>query len=191
VDPTTLDLNGDGIRDFGLRGGAPFPVAELSGGTWRASEGKALDTQPKNPFSERTIVDVRFRSTGVTTHELYGAVFWINVDQAGAMFSALNASLTRRADGNGQDLSIRGKRDVTVTVDLFTVPGLPDAMVDLRLDIDVRANQVSIWVNGTFRGAFSYPETAPPQGDEWATLIAWSGSGGGEFDHLKVVLCQP
>lgn len=185
-DPTQSDNDNDGTNDWVVRSGAPFPVSELAGGVWRSTTGLALDSRPLAVFDVRTIVDVRFRSLTVPVSHR-GAVFWINLNENGPTMSALFASLMGVA-GGGQELSLYGKTGTT-EVALAVFPGLPDAFVDLHLDIDPGAKTVSAWIGGAAQGSYAIPDTSSPNADAFATLISWEGSS--EFDDVRIAVCSP
>jgi hypothetical protein len=187
-DPTTVNDNGDGVRDWNVRGGGAFPVAELMGGVWtNASE--VLDTNPTNTFVSRTLLHVRVQSTVVPSSG-NGAYVWINVDNVSVgRFAAIYVTVIKEAAG-GQKVELFHK-PTNVAVSLGSWSGLPDQMLDIKLDVDVSSRQVSIWIEGVLRGRYAYSPQANnvPIGDKWASL--WPSSPGSSFDHFKVTLCGP
>ena len=60
TDPTTLDMNGDGLGDWAPATGT-FDPAGVSGGIWNATSN--LVTAPDNDFTQLTTVELRFRCT--------------------------------------------------------------------------------------------------------------------------------
>jgi hypothetical protein len=186
-DPTQSDNDNDGTNDWVVRGGAPFPVSELSGGVWHASESPlALDSRPLDDFGARTIVDVRFRSLTVPASHR-GAVFWINLNQSGPAMSALFASLVG-VTGGSQELTLYGKTG-TIEVPIAVFPSLPDGFVELHLDIDPVGKSVAAWIGGVPQGNYTIPETSAPNADAFATVISWEGQS--EFDEVKISICSP
>lgn len=185
-DPTLYDGDNDGVLDWVIRGGTPFPASELAGGVWRAATGKALDSRPMDDFSTRTILDVRFRSLTVPASHR-GAVAWINVDEGSAAFSALFASVVLQPAG-GQELTLFGKDGNTETP-LAVFPDLPEGFIDLHLDIDPGVRTVGVWIGGVFRSTYSFPLTGVPNGDRFVTLLSWEGVS--EFDAVTVRTCAP
>jgi hypothetical protein len=153
---------------------------------WHAATAVALDSRPLNPFSDRTIVDVRFRSLSVPASHR-GAVFWINLNENGPTMSALFASLVG-VTGGGQELTLYGKTGTT-EVPLAVFPSLPDGLVDLHLDIDPVAKTVSAWIGAAAQGTYTIPDTSPPNADAFVTLISWEGQS--EFDEVKITVCSP
>jgi hypothetical protein len=184
-DPTQYDGNGDGILDWTVRGGGAFPVDELDGGVWYSPMQTPLDTRPLNDFSNRVIVDVRFLSATVAPTNR-GAVFWINLNENGPQFSALFASTVAQADG-GQALTLFGKPDAAAEVPIVIFPNLESTFIDLHLDVDPTSLDVGLWIDGTFQGTYSFPQTGPPNADHFATLLSWQGLS--EFQSVSIVEC--
>jgi hypothetical protein len=186
-DPTQSDNDNDGTNDWVVRGGAPFPVSELSGGVWHATTNlPAVDSRPLDDFSARTIVDVRFRNLTVPTSHR-GAVFWINLNENGPTFSALFASLVG-VTGGGQELTLFGKTGTT-EVPIAVFSSLPDGFVELHLDIDPVGKSVAAWIGGIARGTYAIPDTGAPNADAFATIISWEGPS--EFDEVRISVCSP
>lgn len=186
-DPTQSDNDHDGTKDWVVRSGAAFPVSELSGGVWRtAGASVALDSRPNDDFSARTLVDVRFRHPSVPASNR-GAVFWVNLNEGGPVFSALFASLVGTASG-GQELTLYGKTGTT-EVPIAVFPNLSNAFVDLHLDVDPVAKSVSVWIAGSARGTFTIPDTGAPNADSFATVVSWEGQS--EFDSVLISVCTP
>jgi hypothetical protein len=186
-DPTLYDGDGDGVHDWTLRGGGGFPSAELGGGVWHSMGGVPIDSRPLDDFSTRTLVDVRMRSLSVPASHR-GAVFWINVNEGAPEFSAVFVSLVLEP-GGGQTLTLFGKSSGATEVPLATFPNLPEAFVDLHLDIDPNGRTVAIWIGGVFQNTYPFPLTGAPNGDRFASLLSWEGTS--EFDSLDVRSCAP
>jgi hypothetical protein len=184
-DPTAYDGNGDGIFDWTVRGGGAFPTSELDGGVWWSAMGTPLDTRPLDDFSKRVLVDVRFLSTAVVAPNR-GAVFWINVNENGPLFSALFASAVAQPDG-GQALTLYGKPDASAETQIATFPDLPSTFLDLHLDVDPTSLTVGVWIDQSFEGTYSFPTTGAPNTDPFATLLSWTGLSG--FASVSVVEC--
>jgi hypothetical protein len=184
-DPTKYDGNGDGILDWTVRDGGAFPVADLDGGVWYSSMQTPLDTRPLNDFSNRVIVDVRFLSATVAPSNR-GAVFWINLNENGPQFSALFASAVAQADG-GQALTLFGKPDAAAEAPIVSFPNLGSTFIDLHLDVDPTNLDVGLWIDGTFQGTYSFPQTGAPNADHFATLLSWQGLS--EFQSVSIVEC--
>ncbi len=184
-DPTQYDGNGDGIKDWTVRDGGAFPVAELSGGVWSSPMQTPLDTRPLDDFSKRVIVDVRFLSATVVT-STPGAVFWINLNENGPQFSALFASTVAQS-GGGQALTLFGKPDAVTEMPIVTFSNLPSTFIDLHLDVDPTSLKVGLWIDQTFQGTYSFPQTGAPNADHFATLLSWQGLS--EFAYVSIVEC--
>jgi hypothetical protein len=193
-DPTQQDLDGDGLGDWVIRGGSPFPTAELQAGLWRSASGLALDTYPKLNFTAPTHVMVRMRHTGtpsspVKASGFEGAVFWINVDYASDGLQALYASVVRTTDTT-QVVRVFGKTTNSNTVQILGPRDVGADFVQLELTVDPAADTVSAVVDGTSLGSTTLPRQTPLNNDDrFATLIAPSTQG--EFDEVRVIHCQP
>lgn len=184
-DPTMLDQNGDGVPDWALRDGTPFPVDELGGGVWsEPAPGRPLDTQPKQPFVTRTLVHGRMRGTAVDGAR--GAVFWINVgyDVAGT-FAPVYVDAKLQAD-TSQTLSLWTKTSAGVEVALATLDGFSNEFIDFDLDIDPGTLAVRF---ATARGTSTFTAIRQSSSalDQWATVVAYSTAA--EFDDVRIEVC--
>ncbi len=178
TDPTTLDMNADGVGDWVRRDGQPFNPATLVSGVWQADS--TLDTRPLNDFTQPITVDVRFRNTSVGGN---GAVFWINADWSGGTFAPIFAYLQLQADGT-QTLSVYHKLNDSTSVRLMSVPGLSSGFVDLRLLIDPGYNTVNVKVGGTDKGTYTFNAFTASNSDRFATVLPWGSNA--EFDSVRV-----
>jgi hypothetical protein len=114
-------------------------------------------------------------------------VFWINVNEGAAAFSALFVSVVLQA-GGGQELTLFGKNGNTETP-LAVFPDLPEDFVDVHLDVEPVAQSVTVWIAGVLRSTYSLPLTGPPNGDRFVTMLSWEGAS--EFDAVDVRTCAP
>jgi hypothetical protein len=185
-DPTLYDGDHDGVYDWVARN-TVFPTTELDAGVWRSASPVALDTRPLDDFDGRVLVDVRMASRTVPPSNR-GAVFWINLDENAAAFSALFASLALQVDGS-QTLTMFGKSSGSIETELGAFAGLPAGFIDLHLDVDPAARTVAVWISGSLQGQLTFPATDVPNGDRFATLISWSGVS--EFDSVDIRRCEP
>lgn len=183
-DPTQLDGNGDNVKDWRLRGGGTFLSQELVAGVWHASANQLLDTAPANAFSKRVLVSVRMRHTGSPGDQV-PAVFWINVNGPNPPLVSVVVEL--RHEGNMQTLRLMTLDSMSQTVELDRVANLPDALIEVGLDIAPSEHQVALTVAGVSRGTFQALAGAASPQDAYASL--WSGSGGAEFGSVSVTLC--
>ena len=184
-DPTLADSNGDGVLDWVMRNATTFPLAELSSGVWRSETRIVLDSRPLDDFSGRTVVDVRMGSATVPASGR-GAVFWVNLNEGSTTFSALFVSLSLETDGT-QTLTLFGKPDNVTETPLATVSGLSPGLKAIHLDVDPVALTVALTVEGVGHGTHAIPLTGAPNGDRFATLLAWDGIA--EFDSVRIVRC--
>jgi hypothetical protein len=187
--PTTEDLNGDGMNDWAIRNGGSLDPQQLFGGIWHIPQpGEPLDTQPRQDFLTRTIVDVRMRNTA--TSGLKGAVFWINVgfDTAGTR-APLFVDVKLQTDGS-QTAYVMTKNAASQEIISATVPNLPAGFIDVHLDV-LPVTLKSGWsINGGLTasaGVVNLVRTTATGDDRWATVIAFGGAA--EFDSVKVEVC--
>jgi len=187
TDPSQLDVNGDGVKDWALRDGSTFPTSQLSGGVWHVPSAglPPLDTQPKQPFTTRTLVQARMR--GTASNGARGAVFWINVGyQADNSFAPLFVDAKLEVD-NTLTLHVLTKTAAGLEQELAQHSGLPNDFVDFSIDIDpstLRATFAGGGIAGTYQLVQQAAGTAT---DQWATLTAYSTAA--EFDAIRVEVC--
>lgn len=190
VDPTTIDLNGDGIDDFAVRGGGPLPGV-LGGGMWTVPAASSpLDTQPKQPFTTRVVIDVTMQdlTRGSGAHS---TVCWINTAYTSTTFAPLFVDVRRDSDeSTSQTISIYGKMGsnaVESSIDAFSFGD--NNVHQYHLDIDPSALTYDLVVDGTMdRGSKTY-YAIPLAGndDQWATLDATGGNS--VFEDFRVEVC--
>jgi hypothetical protein len=185
ADPTQQDLNGDAVKDWGIRGDAAFPANELTGtGTWQTLDaGPPLDTLPRQPFATRTIVDVRMRNT--TTCCARGAVFWINFGFDGTGFAAMFVDV-KKTSSTAQAVKLVRRTAMGMDDQFALISGLPTDFVDVHLEIDPAASMVQYAVAGS-SGGTSVERQVTADTDGWATVVAFSGAA--EFDEVRVEVC--
>jgi hypothetical protein len=186
VDPTGLDINGDGTEDWAMRDLGTL-AGSIASGIWSepGSPIRPLDTQPKQDFATRTVVDVRMRNT--VRASTYGAVMWINVDYAASTFAPLYLVVQLQTSGLAQDVTLFGKTSPPVSVPLYQTSVASADFIDIRLDIEPALDHVTITVGGeTTMHTYSTIDRASND-DRWATLLAWNGDS--EFDSMRVAVC--
>lgn len=181
--PTTVDLNGDGIGDWTASGGS-FNMSQTSGGVW-ATSGVKLSTSPDNDFNAVTVADVRFQNTSVGGK---GAVFSILPFRAGLTCASLEAALALQVDGT-QTLTVTQKTSDLTTANILNLTGLPAQMTELRLIFDPPTSSVNIRVNGVQRGTFPVTRYLSLDGTKSASVFA-SGSTG-QFAYVRVRILEP
>ena len=187
-DPTAEDLNGDGTNDWAIRNGGTLDPAQLFGGIWHIPQaGDPLDTQPKQNFTTRTIVDVRMRNT--TTSGAKGAVFWINVGFNAGSFAPLFVDVKLQTDGT-QTAYVMTKNASSQEVKSATITGLASGFVDVHLDIHPDTLKATYSINdgsGASSATINLVRPTQTADDRWATVVAFSGAS--EFDRVKVEVC--
>ncbi len=183
ADPTAFDNNGDAIKDFSLRDNSVFPTNQLVGGEWvTPGSSLALDTRPPQPFTTRTIINVKMRST--TTSGTKGAVFWINAGYATDTRIALYVEL-KRSSNTAQTFKLInqvGSNDIELT----SIPGLPITPIVIELDLDPTTMSVKFSANGT-TGMRNLSRTDGSPNDRWATVVGYDSAAA--FDELRVEVC--
>ena len=202
IDPTMLDRNGDGIPDWVVRGGAPFPTDEVQGGAWVLSGSTiALDTNPPQDFLTRTIGSVRLRNTiAGTSGSGFGADFWFNVAWTDAGFVVAYLDVVLEPDStqtatvvswmNNPAWATNHSLDAYIAVPVVTLAGLdPGGFVDAPLDIDPTVPAVTVTIDGAALGTFallSYTNAADV-GIHSATLATLDGTA--EFAYATIDVC--
>lgn len=191
-DPTALDNNGDQEPDWVIRGGAPFPTAELVAGVWRPATAQALDTFPPVNFTGHTQARVRMRDTNQTAPAMPsafgGALFWINLDYQPSDFLAVFSSITT-SDGVSYDLGVFAN----TSSDMETLAGplrlADDGFRVVELDFDPTTGAISTWVDGVPLPIAPPTRQTSLNQDQFATVIAPQATA--EFDELWVATCTP
>jgi hypothetical protein len=193
VDPTTIDLNADGILDFAMRDGSALG-GTLADDVWaQATTGdiRPLDTEPKQTFMTRTLVHVRMADTMVPPVGGYGAVFWINVGYDGSNMAPLYVDAELQADGQTQNAILYGKTDGGTAAPLLTVNGLAAGMHDYYLDIDPIGHVVGFQVDSATSTQEPFPYfAADGNTDQWASIDAWSNTTA-TYGYERVEACPP
>jgi hypothetical protein len=190
VDPTTIDLNGDGIDDFAVRGGGSLP-GTIGSGVWTVpANSSALDSQPKQPFTTRVVLDVTMQS--VTRGTTHGTVAWINTGYTATTFAPLFLDLQRDSDSsNSQTLTVFGKQGSDADesqIDAFSVGD--DNLHHFHVDIEPTALTYHLTMDGSAQDRGSKTYYAVPlngNSDQWATVVAYGGDS--VFDDFQVEVC--
>ena len=179
TDPTTLDMNGDGLGDWAPATGV-FDPATVSGGIWNATSNLVI--APDNDFTQVTTVELRFRCTSVCGSSP-GVAFRINADRSNSNYVPLYAGLMLTGEGT-QTLMVYCMPDSGTRTSLLTLPGLPADFVDLRLLIDPALDTVNVRVNGGDCGTFTYVLSPESGASRSATLLV-SGAAA-QFDRVRI-----
>lgn len=181
--PTTLDVNGDGVGDWLVNGGGAFNTGSLVSGVWKTS-GAQLNTTPDRDFSKTTVVDLKFQNTSVGGN---GATFTLNALRSGSSCAPIIVALAKKADGT-QTLKLSNKSSDVQTQTRMTITGLPNAPVSLRLIINPITSSASLRVNDVERGTFALT----PFGSTDATRYAAIGTNGSnsEFSYARIRILE-
>ncbi len=169
--PTTLDVNGDGLLDWVVDGGGTFNMASLAANSWTTS-GTFLDTSPANNFATTTVVDLRWQNTTTTGN---GAVFSINALRSGATCAPVVVYLDLQSDGT-QTLTVNEQPTAGNLQNLITIPGLPSGLVDLHLIIDPVSKGICVRVNNVYYGTYPLTLVSTGSSSTFASIGASSNS---------------
>jgi hypothetical protein len=189
-DPTTLDVNGDGVADWQAATVYAWDVADpqpyhpntVTDGIWQVS-GKLI-TQPINDFAGTTIIDVRFRNTPDAVPDGSSAVVWINADWTAGMHSPLAVRLKKESDSS-QSLTLIGKPSDSSEVVLFGRQNLSASdFVRCRLTILPEENLVNVQLNNVDQGTFTYFAYSSSSTDRFISLFGDTGTT--EFDYVDI-----
>jgi hypothetical protein len=180
MNPTFVDINGDGAMDIVVHGGGTFDSSKFSTGVWKSSGTQQLDTSPGNDFSKTTIVDLKLKNTSVGGN---GAVFTVNALRNGANCAPVLAYLALQSDGT-QTLTVSTKTDDSTTKCLIYIPGLPAQATTLHLIIDPTTSAISVTVNDVQKGTFSLTPYASSDASRYASITG-SGSNA-EFSYFRI-----
>jgi len=181
-DPTSVDINGDAINDWIVRGSGAFDTSKLAGGVWTTT-GTVLETAPTCDFIRTTIVDLRFQNTTVGGD---GATFAINALRTGNTCAPILANLKLQSDGT-QTLTILKKISDATSQSLINITGLPNQAVDLHLIIDPVLSAVCVKVNGVERGTFSVTRYASTTAGQTASIGASGGTARFSYACIRVL----
>lgn len=185
VDPTTLNNNAGPEADWRLREGGAFPGL-LADGLWSVTStaGVTLDTQPKTDFNRRTRATARLRNT--STAGTRGVLLSLNADYSPMTFMPLYLEVRLAADAATQTATLFGK-DATGEITIASFPDLTTGMLDVMLDIDPAANQVTVRAGTAISTHVYNPIAREMNDDRFATLAAYSDS---EVDDVRVEVCM-
>jgi hypothetical protein len=194
VDPTTIDLNDDGVYDFATRDGSPL-AGTLGSDIWTVpANSAALDTRPAQPFTTRVVVDVDMTNIVPTTDaSQLSTVFWINTAYTQTTFAPLFIDIRRdAAESQSQTWTAYnkvGSNAIQSSVDAGSYGDVD--FHHFHIDIDPSnpsAPTYHLTVDTNDRGIKSY-STIPrdSNGDQWATLDALGGSSA--FHDFQVEVC--
>ncbi len=176
--PTTLDMNGDGVGDWVRTDCQAFNPATVTGGIWYADT--TLASVPNCDFNQLITAELRFRNTSVAGN---GAVFSINADWSGGTCATLTARLKLEVGGS-QTLTLYHKLSNGSEAALVAVPGLSTDFVKLRLLISPSSNWVNVKVNAVDWGTYTYATPAAADNNRFATIGASSSTA--EFDYVRI-----
>lgn len=158
-----------------VRGGGTFDTGQLSGGVWHG--GATLDTRPMNNFNDPFTVDLTWQTS---TDGMWDALFWVNadVDEGAGTMAALTAFLDYDAGSDTQTVTLTSSM-----VALKVISGLPNEMITTHLAVNPATDQISISVNGTDYGTYTYSQQGL-NADRFATVLG--GAEKLDLDYVKI-----
>ena len=184
-DPTTVDVNGDGLLDWSLASGTKFDPNSLSGGVWTSSSDK-LVSGTGSEFNVATIVDVRMQSmaTGATANVA------INTARTGTQYAGIIAALALQADGT-QTLTIAQTTGGSTSDQLISYGGLPAQPTDLHLLIDPQALGVAVTINGIAKGMLPISRISASSPPALAAIYAAGGMAKFSYARIRILRSMP
>lgn len=178
VDPTTLDINTDGVADWARPDAGGFTMADLTSGVWAARH--ALKTQPAKDLSGVVIGEIRWRATDSGQP---GATWTLTFDQSGGVQGRVIIQIAK-VSSSEQAVAMITTDGAGTTNTLGAVSGLPLDMVEVRVVIDPDEDHVSLRVNGEDVGSYEYLLGAYADQDRVSTITPL-GSGV-EIDWVRI-----
>jgi prepilin-type N-terminal cleavage/methylation domain-containing protein len=180
--PTTIDVNGDGIMDWVVDGGGTFNMASLGNTTWTTS-GAILDTNPACNFATTTVIDLTCQNATVGGN---GATFSINALQSGSTCAPLYAYLTLQADGT-QTLTVGQQIASGSNKVLITIPGLPNGLLAINLIIAPSPAGISVTINGVQYGTFPISLVSSSGRNTFASIGASGSTANFTYARIRVL----
>ena len=174
ANPSLLDLNDDGTRDWMYGGGGSVPEAALVGGVWNATN--SLVPLPRDDISGVIRMDVRMRTSNSKQVIVMGP---FTVDSGG---QALPINAILKEDGSGgQVLNIYN--EAASTTALLTVHVHNMDWIDLHMTVLPDVDTMYLKVNGVEYGSFLLSREA----DSGLRGVSLIGSGdGAQFAEARV-----
>jgi hypothetical protein len=183
--PTTVDVNGDGILDWVVDGGGTFNTASLgtSGALSWTTRGTFLDTAPANNFATTTVVDLMWQCTTLGGN---GATFVINALRSGSTCASFVVYLALQADGT-QTLTVNQLTASGSTQNLITIPGLPSSVVTLHLIIDPVSKGICVKANSVYYGTFPLTLVSTSNSNAFASIGASGSTAVFTYARIRVL----
>ncbi len=175
--PTAVDVNGDGVFDWVVRGGGTFPAGSISGGNWNTTT-TTLDTAAGSDYAGVTVIDLRFRGTAAGASP--GIV--LNALRNGTTCAPLSVALQLQSDGT-QTLIVTGMTGDATSKVLLNKPGLANDLIDLRLIIDPATVSVGVILNTVPVGTYPLPRFAFGNPSRILSLLPGNG---GQFQYVRI-----
>jgi len=183
--PTTMDINGDGLGDWSLSPGPTFTMGQLSGGVWTTSSDTLL-TEPASDFTGVTVVDLRMQATAVGAT----AGFAINAARSDDFCVPLSAALKLESDGT-QTLTLLLRINGTTSVPVISYAQLRAQPTDVHLIIDPVAMGVAVSINGVQKGTLPITTLNRPGTPRSASIYATGGAAKFSYARVRVLRSMP
>ncbi|MEO1236933.1 MAG: type II secretion system protein [Planctomycetota bacterium] len=177
ADPTTLDLDADGVADFLNPEG--FDRSSLNGGRWEMHDNTRLSPEPHaadTPF----VMDLWLEDTS-DNDAGGGARVWLDRDgDNGALLIQVNL------DGSGQVVAIGAyDTDGSTLIPMVDATRPAGSPVHVSLAVDTKRDTVGVRIDGEYAGGFVYPRS--PESNQQLVRLFVDGSDSGVWmDHFRV-----
>ena len=178
ADPTSVDLNGDGVADWHATDASAFDAGQLNNGLWRVRGD--LWTNPGYGFNDLTTVDARLRD--VNDEGAWGGII-LRVDRTGNTYAFIRADIVKI--GSTQTLSVWSYDSGGALVPMLIEPDLPDQFIDLRLLVDPVRDSFNVQVDGRDLGTFAYNRITVVT-PHVCRLYETATISGTQFDHVRI-----
>lgn len=177
-DPTQGDSNGDGTADWFAA--SQFDGASLSGGVWTATQ--TISSRPNRGFTKTTTIEARVRDTTVNGEA--GASIGMKVDQSAGNLAQLDLFVLAR-DDDEQLVLLRCRDSATTTFPLAEHVVAHGDFVEIRVIVLGAQDAVSLWVDGSEVGTYTYTRISGfVQGE--ISLLSAGGDSGAQFDSVSI-----
>ena len=178
-DPTTMDINGDGVDDW-QSGNTTTLLGQLLGGLWKPTT--SIAAQPLSNFSRLTTVDLWVRATAWGGA---GPGLRLDADRDASLTATLRVEPSLQADGS-QTLRLYHHTSNLTRVLLAEVNGLTPGLLKVRLVVDPQRDTVSLWEHGAFYGTYRYTRYTRTSGIVGASC--YEGEAEGSIDYLRIAV---
>lgn len=177
--PDETDIDYDGIADWTYAGDSTFSQVSQNS-ILPLTNGQKFQSALDNDFSGITTVNLHCR--GTTYNASGGGAFMeIPFGADSSPQGLILVSVDRTRQGN-QTVLVTAE-DGSTGQTLALVRNLPDEIVELRIVIDAKFNQVAVWVNDVFQGRSTVTQ---PRNTATKRVVFGADGASAEFDFLSV-----